>query len=183
MNVSQAKQQGAALFVALIILLVVTMMGLSAMRGGIFHEKMAFNTQANDQTFQAAETAIGGVVEKARQSDAMLSDMMNSGTTQTGCVTSDKQLVIESCGDTTTFDDEDRLQAQAVSQFDRAINVASNDSSALVDYEFDTIGDGKYKKALNLDFESRNRQYWRKLGPGGGPFGVSDTSKIDVSAP
>src|SRR3990167_9296840 len=62
------KEQGAALFIALIILLLVSMMGVSAMKGGLFHERMAFNSQAEEMTFQAAETAIGGVIQEARKS-------------------------------------------------------------------------------------------------------------------
>ena len=186
MNGLPKHQHGAALFVALVILLVVTMMGLSAMRGSIFHEKMAFNTQSEDKTFQAAETAINGVIQKARQSDAMLSDMVNAGSTNIGCVKPGQQLADQACDPTSqsdTFDTEQSLQAQATSQFDLMRNSDNSDTSALADYQFHTIGKGNYLSSLDLPFESRNRQEWRKLGPGGGPFGVPDPSKIGITAP
>ena len=183
MNGLPTQQQGAALFVALIILLVVTMMGLSAMRGSIFHEKMAFNTQSEDKTFQAAETAINGVIQKARQSDAILSDMVNSASTKTGCVTRDQQWVDGPCGASDAIDNENSLQAQSTSYFDRMVNINNSDTAALADYQFVTFGQGNYVSSLNLPFKSRNRQEWRKLGPGGGPFGVPDPSKIGITVP
>ena len=63
---TQSKQAGAALIVALVILLAVTMIGISAVKSGLFHERMAFNAQANELSFQAAETAISGVIEEAK---------------------------------------------------------------------------------------------------------------------
>lgn len=56
------RQRGAALVIALVILLVLTVMGVSGIRHATLEESMAFNTQAKSLTFQAAETAIGGVV-------------------------------------------------------------------------------------------------------------------------
>ena len=55
-------QRGAALVIALIILLVLTVMGVSGIRNATLGEAMAFNTQVKSITFQAAETAIGGVI-------------------------------------------------------------------------------------------------------------------------
>jgi type IV pilus assembly protein PilX len=52
------KQTGSALIVALSILLVLTILGVSAMRTTSLQEKMAGNARDTDVAFQAAESAI-----------------------------------------------------------------------------------------------------------------------------
>lgn len=52
------KQRGAVLAVALMILLVMTMVGISGMRGTVLQERMAYNTKDRNQAFQAAESAM-----------------------------------------------------------------------------------------------------------------------------
>lgn len=54
------KQAGAALMVSLIILLIMTMIGLAAMRTSSMAEKMAANTIDNEIAFQATEIALRG---------------------------------------------------------------------------------------------------------------------------
>ncbi len=52
------RQRGAVLAVALMILLVMTMIGISGMRGTVLQERMANNTRDRNQAFQAAESAL-----------------------------------------------------------------------------------------------------------------------------
>ncbi len=52
------KQQGAVLIVGLIMLLVMTLIGLSAMRSTILEEKMAGNYRDSNIAFQVAEAAL-----------------------------------------------------------------------------------------------------------------------------
>ncbi len=52
------KQQGAVLIVSLLMLLVMTIIGLSAMRSTTLEEKMAGNYRNNNIAFQAAEAAL-----------------------------------------------------------------------------------------------------------------------------
>ncbi len=56
------RQSGAALFVSLVILLVLTIIGLSAARRSTLQEKMASNLHVKNLAFNAAESAIGGFV-------------------------------------------------------------------------------------------------------------------------
>jgi type IV pilus assembly protein PilX len=67
------KQEGAALVVSLIILLVMTLIGVSSMSTSLLQEKMASNAQSSNITFQAAESAVGmlvrDIVEAGDQSD------------------------------------------------------------------------------------------------------------------
>ena len=67
----QAKQKGIALIVSLIILLLLTIIMVSALRVTTLEEKMSGNSQDQNIAFQAAETAL-------REAEAYI----NSGATQ-----------------------------------------------------------------------------------------------------
>ena len=69
-----SKQQGAVLVVSLIMLLVMTLIGLSAMRSTVLEEKMAGNYRDSNIAFQAAE--------------AVLTDSHNDLACSSGCVRS-----------------------------------------------------------------------------------------------
>ena len=55
---SKHKQQGAVLFISLMILLVLTLLGVSSLNGSLMEEKMAANAQTSTTIFQSAESAI-----------------------------------------------------------------------------------------------------------------------------
>lgn len=166
------SEQGAALFIALIILLLVSMMGVSAMKGGLFHERMAFNSQAEEMTFQAAETAIGGVIQEARKSSALLGQLAGTNAAKTHCVTMSAGITEGACDASSTPDTQTSVTAEAESRFDRRRPLANSDAGALADYQFHTIGKGEFVSA-DMPFENRNRQEWRKIGLGGGNFEVA----------
>jgi len=54
----RSRQTGAALFVGLVLLLVMTVLGVSGMNTATLELTMAGNSQAQQQAFQAAETGI-----------------------------------------------------------------------------------------------------------------------------
>ena len=58
------RQQGAALVVALLILVVVSLLGVSAMKSSVFSAKVATGTQADAMTFEAAETSLTGAYKE-----------------------------------------------------------------------------------------------------------------------
>ena len=51
-------QEGAVLVVGLIILVLLTLLGVQAMRGNVSQERMAFNMRERNVAFQAAEAAL-----------------------------------------------------------------------------------------------------------------------------
>ena len=55
---TQKHQRGVVLVVSLMVLLVLTLLGISSLDGSIMEEKMAANTQTASMTFQKAESAI-----------------------------------------------------------------------------------------------------------------------------
>lgn len=58
MNKTQFKQQGVALIVSLLLLVAITLLATSAMRGTIVQEKMASNLYDRELAMQAAERAL-----------------------------------------------------------------------------------------------------------------------------
>lgn len=54
----RGREQGAALIVSLIIMVIMTMLGLAAIRGVTQQERMAGNSQSRSISFQAAEKAL-----------------------------------------------------------------------------------------------------------------------------
>ena len=65
-HTSARSQHGAALIVGLMLLLVLTLLGIAAIRGTTGGERMSANHQQHIQTFQATETAIHGVMAELR---------------------------------------------------------------------------------------------------------------------
>lgn len=55
-------QNGAALVISLVLLVVMTLIGVASMSTSLMQEKMAANAQSSNITFQAAESAIGALV-------------------------------------------------------------------------------------------------------------------------
>lgn len=65
-NTLKTQQSGAVLIISLLILLVLTLIGISSMEGSLLEEKMAANSQTSTVTFQKAESAIQAAVAIAR---------------------------------------------------------------------------------------------------------------------
>lgn len=53
-----SRQAGAVLIVSLVVLLIVTMIGVSSMRGSVLEEKMAGNVRDRNVAFQGAESTM-----------------------------------------------------------------------------------------------------------------------------
>ena len=164
------QQQGAALLVALIILLVVTMMGVSALKSGLFHERMAFNSQAEELSFHAAETAINGVIGEARTNGELLTLLMDTHPEKLDhCVTKTDGLKEGACTNDDTIDERDSLQSQANSKYDSKRPLLASDADYFKDYLFVSEGEGSFLQA-SMPFDRTNYQEWRKVGPSSGQF-------------
>ena len=62
------RQQGAALFVSLMFLIILTLIGLSAANVGIMQERMAGNVRETNEAFQNAEATLREVETAVRES-------------------------------------------------------------------------------------------------------------------
>jgi type IV pilus assembly protein PilX len=67
-NISKAAdQRGAALFVSLMFLIILTLIGLSAANVGILQERMAGSVRDSNIAFQEAEATLRGIEQRVRQ--------------------------------------------------------------------------------------------------------------------
>jgi len=61
-----SKQRGAALFISLMFLILLTLIGLSAANVGILQERMAGNVRESNIAFQRAEAALRGIERRVQ---------------------------------------------------------------------------------------------------------------------
>ncbi|PWK50917.1 pilus assembly PilX family protein [Pleionea mediterranea] len=64
-----SKQNGAALFVALILLAVLMVLGITAVRNSVLQERMATNMHQGNMTFSVAESGVNAFTEMANDGD------------------------------------------------------------------------------------------------------------------
>ncbi|MCO7222870.1 PilX N-terminal domain-containing pilus assembly protein [Pleionea sp. CnH1-48] len=69
MNVTIQKQQGAALFVALVFLAILMVLGVTAVRNSSFQEKMATNVHQQNWAFGAADAGVNAFNTLANEGD------------------------------------------------------------------------------------------------------------------
>ena len=82
-------QQGAVLIVSLIILVVMTLIGVASMSTSLLQEKMAYNAQNTNTTFQAAESAFSILDTRMRNGVGDLDQTMGQLGSQGPVVTYD----------------------------------------------------------------------------------------------
>jgi len=66
---NRGRQKGMALFIALLLLVVISILGVSAMRMSLFNARITTGSQVNTMTFQAGESALQSVYEEALNAD------------------------------------------------------------------------------------------------------------------
>ena len=148
------RQHGAALIIALIILLVLTVMGVSGLRHAGLEGNMAYNTQVKSATFQAAETALGGV---ALNQGTVLNDAVNAGTA--GSVNSDYSALTNPPGAT------QHVTANVNTAYVgwlRAPGYSLKESTGFAQFNFELTATGAM---VNASAESRHLQGAAKVGP------------------
>jgi len=65
-GVSCNQTRGVVLFVVLVLLLSVSLAGVSSLRNGIYQQRMVSNSQVDVFAFQATESAISAVLEEGQ---------------------------------------------------------------------------------------------------------------------
>jgi len=69
LSVTRKRQTGASLIVSLMLLIVLTLLGLSGMQSTIMQERMSSNVRDKGMAFQAAESAIRGGEDWVKSAD------------------------------------------------------------------------------------------------------------------
>ncbi len=139
----RSRQTGAALFVGLILLLVMTILGVSGMSTSTLELVMAGNAQAQQQAFQAAETGIDIAISR------------------TSFTTSEPMLLQEiPVGDATVDIEMTFQQSTGVPDAAFSLGVGTGTVQA---FHFDVVATGHGPR----DARSTHRQSFYVLGPGG----------------
>lgn len=108
------SQRGAALIVALLVLLMVSVLGLSAMRSSVSSSKVATGVQADIMTFDAAETALHLAINTlGSMSEQELTASVVDGNRVEYCVTAQGTIASGPCSDRNRMDSRNLLQASA----------------------------------------------------------------------
>lgn len=109
---ARPKQQGAVLPMALVILVMVSLLGLSAMRASVFSNKVATGVQADSMTFEAAETALGLTFRTlSEMTEEELTAAVLDGTSVEYCIT-ENGITNSACGDQ-TMDSRNLIKARS----------------------------------------------------------------------
>lgn len=157
------RQQGAALIVALIVMALVSVLGLSALRSSMFSGKVATSVQADAMTYEAAETAINVTYnELDEMSDSDITINLGDGDVYLGCVRNGSGNFGSTCGNNDRLDVRELLQARS-SSFKCGLSHVSGSSLRLgmVEHHVCIIGEGEF---LTLNLENFHYLETVKLG-------------------
>tara|TARA_R110000822_G_scaffold41092_24_gene111584 strand:+ start:5171 stop:5692 length:522 start_codon:yes stop_codon:yes gene_type:complete len=163
-RLSQKNQQGAVLVVALLILLMVSVLGISAMRASISSTKVATGLQADTMTFDAAESAVALSLNKLREfSDQQLSAAVLNGQKMETCLLADGILKESACEVNDHMDSRDLLRAGSymVHLKNRCRMVSGSDIEIYRDYVIDILGESDMQ---SYGIENNHLQEALKMG-------------------
>lgn len=120
-----APQRGVALFIALMILVIISVLGVAAMRSSVTNARITTGIQAGVMSFQGAQTAINAVINEmvgttAGQAGNILTDMISNRATgkvviQNRCVTAANTAVSAACTTTQFVDSRSLVRASSQS--------------------------------------------------------------------
>jgi type IV pilus assembly protein PilX len=152
-------QKGAALIVSLLMLMIISIIGVVAMRTSIFNAKISATTQGSVMSFQAAESALAILLDQGMTATeaAIARRSINDPTPVAGCVAASE---LNKAGDCTKADYLDqrglvksswKLVAGPTRGLDLTgedmggfqISVTGGDSSLPADCTFVAVGEGQ----------------------------------------
>jgi type IV pilus assembly protein PilX len=165
-HAGRGRQTGMALVVALLLLVVISLIGVAAMRTSIFNTKISTSAQGSIMAFQAAESALAALFTGGLQftEAALARRIVADATPVEGCVTADNVAKGGACGTNDFIDQRDLLQAswRLVAGPTMLIDLAGEDiggfqistsggeGSLPADCTFTAVGEGRFA-ALNIE--------------------------------
>ena len=150
------KQEGAALLVALLILVAISLLGISAMKTSMFSSKVSTVVQADAMVFEAAESAI---VEAYSELDDMASTDLSAflgGDVMTRCLAASNPRKVGVCGAPDYLGNRGLIKASSTSQVNgfQLISGAqlssTGNAGTFVDYQVQIVGSSRMA-AFNID--------------------------------
>ncbi len=149
------SQRGVALLIALLILVVVSLMGITAMKTSMFSAKIATGTQVDAMAFEGAESAVSDAFKSL---EAMSSDDLQfflSGGVMNRCLSSGSAIE-GACGLSSRMDSRDLIKAGSRMRQDGLQAVSggqvsmSGNSVIPMDFNFDIVGNAEVEE-FNID--------------------------------
>ena len=107
----RADQRGVALLVALIILVIVSLLGVTAMKTSMFSAKIATGSQVDAMAFEGAESAVNASFEQLAAAGSAGLQPLLSGATLNRCLTAAQGLVDRACTGSDRSDSRGLVQA------------------------------------------------------------------------
>ncbi|MCG8392415.1 MAG: pilus assembly PilX N-terminal domain-containing protein [Pseudomonadales bacterium] len=179
---SYSRQGGAALLVALMILTVVSILGVTAMKTSMFNAKIATTAQVSAIAFDGAESALAAVYDEAvykPQSDPnfLIGALVSKYNIDTGnsivverCVGKNDVQLLRACNDADRSDSRNLLKAGsrtvmkglASAPYLSTVSTTGGASVNFAWYEFMAVAEGEVDV---FNMERINEQHFAKLGP------------------
>lgn len=179
---SFSRQTGAALLVALMILAIVSILGVTAMKTSMFNAKIATTAQVSAIAFDGAESAISAVYDEAvyeSQSDPefLVGLLVSEYNKETGvsaiaerCVVKNDVQKKAACADGDRSDSRNLLRSGSRTVMKGLasapyLSTVSNSGGNTINfawYEFMAVGTGEVPV---FNAERINEQHFSKLGP------------------
>lgn len=168
------RDGGATLIVVLLLLLSVSLLGVSSLKTGIFNQRMAGNAQTDVSALEAAESAINEVLTQAQghiENGVFFENVMLYGE-QVNCIGS--QGIVETHGYCAEGDDFGLsssgantslggLQSYAITKRKGRLPVNGYDIDQFSFHVFDTTGVGLYTGKASR-YAYANTQRWKRFG-------------------
>ena len=184
-GVSCNQTRGAVLLVVLVLLLSVSLAGVSSLRNGIYQQRMVSNSQVDVFALQATESAISAVLEEGQlivsqqEGDSYFGRAMSRGK-QVNCFDGSKySKEQEDCQTLAVFGSANasnqgvskktpvgKLYSYAVTERQGVVPAPGYDVDQFVFYVFDTTGVGYIGSGNSVDsrYEHANTQRWKRFG-------------------
>jgi len=178
------RQRGAALAISLILLVVVALLGLTAMRGTIMQQKMASNAHDRELAFQSAEAAMRVAAALLPTSPTLIArNCQTSGTVCLGNPFTDPNLPagsihdvpVGSAASSSTFD----AGALAAMQPQYVIESMGSFTNPDSDIGF---GDTANSRNYGVQGSSSTALYYRVTARSGDPTQVGDRAVVTLQA-
>lgn len=161
------KERGLALMVALLVLVIISVLGITAMRTSMFNARVALGAQTSVMVFQGAESAINAVVIEAIGDTqdlpnhvigrAMRQLSLGVVEIQERCVTAANPSVVGTCGADDFLDARSRVKASSQTIVKRNVRPAAgtqlssagSSTTSFGFYDFVTVAEAEIP-AFNL---------------------------------
>lgn len=183
MKSSKNRQTGVALFITLIVLLIVSVMGLGALRMSLSQSKISLNTRLDAMSFQAAESGIRGVLLEASSSNIASSTNVIGATLALGvctdktststtcvvyrCVTQADPTVAGACSSSDSLDGTGSARTESRTRHTGQFLVVNSSVALYQDYVFESVSKGCLLDAGTCSdvYWSENVQEFKKMAP------------------